>query len=327
MKNINKIKRIQVDLLKLKPIDEQKSVYNSYKNYLKLFLNNEDISKKYFEDSNCPMCKKNKNNSNLMKIDSFIYIRCDNCDTIFNSPRLKIEYLEKMYREGEYNNYVKKLVLPGDHIRENVTEVRKFEQINSLFSIPGNILDIGCGTGVFLGIALKNGWDCTGVELSKEGARIADDLVGNIFNTSFDNFKTETQFDCISFWGVLEHVLNPIEQLSKAVKMLKENGVIVFEVPSADSLLMQYVSKFKLNPYRFIESARHLSFFSRKSINTICDNLDLEIEYIESNGLDIQTVLLHQFDDDIVQKLMNLQQLVDENLLSDHYRVFLRKKS
>ena len=115
-------------------------------------------------------------------------------------------------------------------------------------------------------------------------------------------------------------------QITKAASMLNKEGVIVFEVPSADSLLMQYVVKHGLVPYRFMESARHLTFFSHKSIDMICQEIDLKLEFIESNGLDIQTILLQEFEDEIIEKIMNIQQLIDENLLSDHYRVFLRKK-
>jgi 2-polyprenyl-3-methyl-5-hydroxy-6-metoxy-1,4-benzoquinol methylase len=125
---------------------------------------------------------------------------------------------------------------------------------------------------------------------------------------------------------VLEHVSNPIEQLEKAISLLNPRGVIVFEAPSSDSLLMQYVKKRNVAPYRYIESARHITFFSRKSIDLMCENNDLDLEYIESNGLDIQTVLLYEFDKEIIEKIKDIQQLIDQNLLSDHYRVFLRKR-
>jgi len=322
--DIRQIKRIQVDLLKLKPIESQKQVYESYNKYLaQFFLNGLPIAE-YFEKINCPLCDVN-NNEKLMEIDSFHYYRCVNCSAIYNSPRLKNEFLEKMYSEGEYESYVKKLTLPGDDIRKNVTEARKVDQLNSLFQNPGKVLDVGCGTGVFLSIAAESGWDCTGIELSGAGVSSAKEKGINLIESSFDDFNTDEKFDCISFWGVLEHVINPIDQIIKAVSLLNENGVIIFEVPSSDSLLMQYVIKNGLIPFRYIESARHLTFFSKKAIHSLCEKYDLQLEYIESNGLDIQTILLHEFEYEIIEKIMNLQQLLDENLMSDHYRAFLRK--
>ncbi len=324
MDKIEDIKRIKVDLLKLKPIEDQKNVYESYKKFLAQYFVDDSPDEKYFTSINCPLCASN-NERTLVDIDSFIYIRCDNCYSIYNSPQIKKEFLEKMYREGEYNNYVKKLTLPGDEIRKNITEVRKVEQVQSLFNNKGKILDVGCGAGVFLSIAKENGWHCTGIEMSGTGAAAARDLGIQIIEQSFDRYQSVQKFDCITFWGVLEHVVNPVTQIKKAVSLLEENGVIIFEVPSADSLLMQYVLKHSLVPFRFIENARHLTFFSRQSIEMISHEIDLKMEFIESNGLDIQTILLHELEDEIIEKIMNLQQLIDENLLSDHYRVFLRK--
>lgn len=324
MKKIEKINRIKVDLLKLKPIKNQKAVYDSYNKYLQVFFKNDKPIKDYFQFVDCPICSS-KNNLNLMKIDLFDYKKCIDCGSIYNSPQLKTKFLQKMYFEGEYENYVKNLTLQGDRIRENITEVRKFKQLESLFNEPGNILDVGCGSGTFLNIASQNNWNCTGVELSKTGLSIAQEKKINIFNKPFEECHFNEKFDCISFWGVLEHVTNPIVQIDKAISILNKNGVIIFEVPSSDSLLMQYVIENSFIPFRYIESARHLSFFSIKGIELICKNKNLKLEYIESNGLDLQTVLLSNFDDNVIENMKNFQQIIDKNLLSDHYRVFLRK--
>ncbi len=115
--------------------------------------------------------------------------------------------------------------------------------------------------------------------------------------------------------------------IEKASKILNKNGVIFFEAPSADSFLMQYVSQFPFGATRYIESARHYLFLSRKSIDFICDKYGLQLAHIESNGLDIQTILLEEFNDEITNKMINIQDVLNGMLLGDHYRVFLRKYS
>lgn len=324
MSKIDKIKRISVDLLQLKPIEHQKDVYDSYNNYLIQFFIDGKPNDKYFENVTCPICNQDEI-SNSIEIDLFNYVKCSYCGTIYNTPQLKSKHLRKMYAEGEYNNYVKSLTIPSDDIRKNLTEVRKVDQVDALFSSSGSILDVGCGAGVFLKIALDRGWECTGIELSKSGIYASQEKGIKVFEESFENFESENKFDCITFWGVLEHVPHPMEYIRKAAGFLKENGVIIFEVPSADSILMQYLLRFKLKPYRFIESARHLSFFTKKSLEILCEENNLILEYIESNGLDLQTILLHEFENEIINKLMKIQQIFDSSLLSDHYRCFLRK--
>jgi 2-polyprenyl-3-methyl-5-hydroxy-6-metoxy-1,4-benzoquinol methylase len=325
MKKIESIERISVDLMKLKPIEVQESVYKSYVEYLERFFKDGEEDYQYFEDVPCPVCSTHTEVV-LFVADNFKYRKCKTCSSIYNSPCLKKTYLEQMYSEGEYENYVKKLTLPGEKIRKSLTEVRKYNQIASLFMSEGSILDVGCGAGVFLTIAAENGWDCTGIELSKAGGHAAMEHGVEILQSTFDEFYTNKKFDCITFWGVLEHVVNPMEFLEKAANLLEENGVIVFEVPSANSVLLDYVVNYKFVPFRLIENGRHLTFFSNDAIESIGKNINCELEYIESNGLDIQTILINEVNPTVVGKLLNLQKLLDEKMLSDHYRVFMRIK-
>ena len=68
MAKISDIKRIQVDLLELKPIKNQEEVYNSYNKYLAKYFNNSLPNEEFFEKINCPLCEQ-KNDSVLIKID------------------------------------------------------------------------------------------------------------------------------------------------------------------------------------------------------------------------------------------------------------------
>ena len=53
---------------------------------------------------------------------------------------------------------------------------------------------------------------------------------------------------------------------------------------------------------------------------------NLVVENIETNGLDIQTIILEEFEEALTNKLINMQDILNDLLLGDHYRVFLRKK-
>jgi|19_taG_2_1085344.scaffolds.fasta_scaffold88856_2 hypothetical protein len=75
MDKIEDIKRIKVDLLKLKPIEDQKNVYESYKKFLAQYFVDDSPDEKYFTSINCPLCASN-NERTLVEIDSFVYIRC-----------------------------------------------------------------------------------------------------------------------------------------------------------------------------------------------------------------------------------------------------------
>ena len=126
-------------------------------------------------------------------------------------------------------------------------------------------------------------------------------------------------------WGVLEHVNNPLALLKYAVKFLKKNGFLVMEFPSADSMLMSYIMKNRFHAPRYLEKGRHLFFFGKKFIEILEKKINLKIYDIETNGLDIQTIVGKNVK--IKEKeIFFMQENLDNNLMSDHYRVALKKK-
>ena len=62
---------------------------------------------------------------------------------------------------------------------------------------------------------------------------------------------------------------------------------------------------------------------SKTSISNICKKLNLKIILLETNGLDVQTILSSS-EKSINKFLVNKQLLIDELNLGDHYRVFLK---
>ncbi len=324
-KTIEKIDRIKVNLLQLKPIQTLTELYDFYKKNMDRFFDNKGRPKDYFEKVICPICGSYQHKDKIT-IDGFRYVQCFKCNSVYNNPRLKKSVLEEMYKSGEYNKYFDKLIIPSQAFRKNVLEERKFKQIVSFFDKPGKILDVACGTGSFLKNFQENGWDVHGVDPSDSAARIAKEYYDlDIVQDYFENFETKQKFDCITFWG-LEHLSNPMNGIKKAVNLLDTNGLIVFEGPSADCLLMKYLCKNGFSPSRYIESARHVLFFSHKSIDFICETFGLRVSHIETIGLDIQTILLYDFNDEITKKIMAIQQVIDGLNLGDHYRVFLHKR-
>ena len=231
-----------------------------------------------------------------------------------------------MYASGQYKTYFERFIVQSQNIRKNVIDQRFFKQIDSFFVKPGKILDVGCGSGSLLKVCQENGWEVFGLDPSESAAITAKEKYDlEITRDSFENFDSDIKFDCVSFIG-LEHLAEPMEGLSKAKKILNPGGLILFHSPSADCFLMQYCLDNNFSPYRFIESARHVLFFSKKSIDYICKKFDLELAWIETNGLDLQTILPFEFDKEVIPNILNAQRILDEYLLGDHYRVFLIKK-
>jgi 2-polyprenyl-3-methyl-5-hydroxy-6-metoxy-1,4-benzoquinol methylase len=246
---------------------------------------------------------------------------------LYTKPHLRDGVLDALYSDGMYQVYQDNLVKKGKEIRKGVLEERKYSQINRLLDKSSlTLLDVGCGGGTFLEVCKQNGWHVEGVDPSPSASHSAlENYKINVQHGDFNKIKFNKTFDVITLWGVLEHMSDPISAIKKAKELLSENGMIVFEVPSADCFISEYLKKYTFSPTRYIESGRHNIFFSRKVIGEIAEKFNLKIELIESNGLDIQTILLEELDANITEKIINIQDTVNDLLLGDHYRVFLKK--
>ena len=173
MSAISSVEKIKVNLLKLKPREVLQDVYNHLKKRLeKYFDENGNPNKDYFEEVKCPVCNSDEC-ERKMTIDKFDYRTCDHCKAVYNSPRLKSSVMNTMYKSGEYLTYFNKLTIPGQSIRKNHIDVRRFKQVSSFFDTSGTILDVGCGSGSFLKVCRENGWEVYGVDPSDSAGQVS----------------------------------------------------------------------------------------------------------------------------------------------------------
>ncbi len=106
----------------------------------------------------------------------------------------------------------------------------------------GELLDIGCGTGNFLAAARDAGYKVTGIELDRNAARFAKELLGlqNILPLTISEFveqHAEELFDVVTFFEVLEHQAAPVEFLQRVKACLRPGGVIALSVPNRERWL------------------------------------------------------------------------------------------
>jgi len=321
------VSKIKLDLFKLKSKDDLIGVYKFFKKQSEKWFNKSFEPKaKYFFVTNCPLCLSDDSNE-VYKIDGFSYHECQSCDSLYTKPNLRQDVLESLYSDGTYQVYQDSLVKTSLDLRKGVLEERKYSQIEALIKHgTPSLLDVGCGGASFLDVCKKNGWEVEGIDPSPSSAKVALEKYNiKVHHGDFKDMELDKKFDVITLWGVLEHISDPVSALNKAVSLLKNGGILAFEVPSADCFLSKYLRKYNFSPTRYIESGRHNIFFSKKFIGNIAKHFKLELELIESNGLDIQTILLTEFDRETTNNILNLQDVLNDSLLGDHYRVFLRK--
>lgn len=126
-------------------------------------------------------------------------------------------------------------------------------------ALPGQrLLDVGCGSSVFLARARSAGWDVVGADFDPKAVDAArssglDVRLGGVevFDPDID------QFDVITLAHVVEHVHQPLDLLKSCYDLLKPGGFLWLETPNITS---QGHRQFGRN-WRGLEPPRHLVIF------------------------------------------------------------------
>jgi 2-polyprenyl-3-methyl-5-hydroxy-6-metoxy-1,4-benzoquinol methylase len=103
------------------------------------------------------------------------------------------------------------------------------------------LLDVGCGTGEFVQDALAQGWDAEGIESSRRAAEFARDRKKlPVAHAVLKNASCTSQsFAVVTFLDVLEHLRDPREEMLRAKRLLREDGIVVVRLPNTNFHLLK----------------------------------------------------------------------------------------
>ena len=116
---------------------------------------------------------------------------------------------------------------------------------------------------LFFEIASKRGWEVYGTEYTKDAINICKSKGINIQEGKLNpqNYLVE-EFDVITSFEVLEHINNPIEEISNFYKILRKGGLVYLTTPNFNS-----VSRFYLkSDYNIITYPEHLSYYTTRTL-------------------------------------------------------------
>ncbi|HTY09054.1 MAG TPA: class I SAM-dependent methyltransferase [Candidatus Edwardsbacteria bacterium] len=106
------------------------------------------------------------------------------------------------------------------------------------YARPGNLLDLGCGTGYLLKVAQERGWRGTGTELIADCVRfVVDILKADCVHTSIETAAfAPGAFDAIALRQVLEHTRDPRAVLGQCRTWLAPGGLLLLLLPNEDAI-------------------------------------------------------------------------------------------
>lgn len=149
------------------------------------------------------------------------------------------------------------------------------------------VLDVGCGEGYFLRKALKNGFQCEGLEPSKTHTP-QKELNFKIFHGFLKNFKPRKNYDVITLLDVLEHTKDPQGELRKIREIIKKDGLLMIRVPNLrwlifkEKILRLFCAVTRkdmliLNPQGIYAPHTHLYNFSEEGLEKLLETCGFKI--------------------------------------------------
>lgn len=179
---------------------------------------------------NCPLCSSSSARvsypySLSYKGDSYLYLSCSRCRTVFIDPLPSDAAFASMYQKSSYHD-VHFSYTSSTPYYESATFFSRFIEPNC------KILDFGCGSGHFLHHLKNLGYDPVGIEFDSDAAKSAQ-LLSECTVYSVDELSALNlhQFDAVHLGDVLEHLPNPSLSLSQLLPLLKPGGCLLVEGP------------------------------------------------------------------------------------------------
>lgn len=202
-------------------------------------------------------------------------VRCA-CGLVFVTPPPPRPTLEAAYDPAYYAAWEDQT-----RQRERIWR-RRMERVEALAPSPGTLLDVGCGTGTFLGLARSRGWEVVGTEFSPSAARAAAGaglrvVAGEVWEA---NFPAEA-FDVVTCWHVLEHTSRPRRVVEEMHRLLRPGGWLFLATPNLEDHIFRaaYVPARGRRPRLYEPGGRevHLFHFSARTLRTLVASAGFEV--------------------------------------------------
>ena len=183
----------------------------------------------------CPICLSGKIKF-FVNAYQFDISSCMDCGLLFCNPYPTQEQIHGYYN-SEMKSFENEFFRDSFEKRINIF-LPRIELVKK-YKAHGKLLDVGSAIGIFIEALhrAKAPFDLACCDISEEtckelGGRYPD---LEVFHKDYLELDVETQFDVITFWDTLEHIVDLKSLLQKTYHLLKDDGIFVFSTPNTDS--------------------------------------------------------------------------------------------
>ena len=226
-------------------------------------------------------------------------IICKECGLIWSDPRPTEDQLREYYA-SDYRREYKGVYQPKlKHIyRDAHSALRRYHFLEEILGENKSILDIGSGTGVFVYVLRKLGFNAAGLEPNEGYANYSLGEFHIPVQIGFiQDIEDSTRYDVITLNHVLEHLDDPLGTLQKIASLLKPGGFLAMGVPNAENIRQDPKNRYHL-AHLYTFNPEILAYMGNKAgynvfkqhIAPFKGNIDLIFRKTEDSSLRVFTI-------------------------------------
>lgn len=239
----------------------------------------------------CPSCQASARQHPLDVVDHMVSLEvfqiefCASCGLGITNPRP--DNIGPYYESPAYTSHADStsgLFGTVYGMARNWAASRKLRLIKRLTKrSTGDLLDYGCGVGVFTSRAERRGWNVQGVELSESARHKANEKLkrGLVVSSRYD-IQPESRFDAVTLFHVLEHLDDPNETLQWIRTRLNSGGALVVAVPNYESPDAKHYGAY----WAAWDVPIHYWHFNKSAMYTLAKNNGWFVEAVHPMRLD-----------------------------------------
>jgi len=269
----------------------------------------------------CPLCNCGHFRNYLIAKDhmltgeSFAIVECENCKLKFTNPRPSLADIHKYYQSEDYISHSNKSNSPINliyKIARHFTLKSKLRLIER-YRRKKTVLDVGCGSGHFLDLCAKNGWECTGIEPDENTRKTVMQKKGWDVYPGLKDFPENQEFDVITLWHVLEHIHPLDETLLTLHARLRKKGILIVALPNCASWDAIHYNE----NWAGYDVPRHLYHFTPETFKKLMVRYNFKIKDILSQKLDAYYVSL--LSEKYLNKRINYFNAINNGIISNKF--------
>ena len=196
-------------------------------------------------------------------------VRCRRCGLAYMNPRVIPSSIMAGYTEADNSTYVSQSSGRMSTFRRCVKLLEPYAGTHR------RVIDIGCAGGFFVKAADEAGWEAHGVEPSRHLVGYARRELGLSRveqGTLSDRRYPDGFFDAVTYWDVLEHLPDPMQELREVSRVVRPGGAVLINYPNFASVWSRLLGR----KWWFVLSV-HLYYFTPETMRKMLDQVGFDV--------------------------------------------------